>query len=98
MNVASRLPSKPLNLEERKRLRAHNEIDALIVIGKTSIDERHEEQTENAIKMVVLTNGLIYALNYGESNWSKELLQRNADRQDHLERAFDQMDYQPSSY
>lgn len=92
MNVVSTLPSKPLNHTERNRVRAHEEVEALIIIGTTSIDERHEEQAENATSMVILTSGTVYALKYEESEWSTEVLQRNADRQDHLEQALDQME------
>ncbi len=92
MNIVSILPSKPLNRTERNRIRAHEEVEALIILGTTSIDERHEERTENATSMVILTNETVYALEYEVSKWSTEVLQRNANRQDHLEQALDQME------
>ena len=92
MNVVSTLPSKPLNRTERNRLRAHEEVEALIILGTTSIDERHEERAENATSMVILTNETVYALKYEESKWSTEVLQRNADRRDHLEQALNQLE------
>lgn len=96
MDIVSVLPSEPLDSTERDRIRTHDEVEALTSIGTTAIDERRKEQTESAASMVILTNGTVYALDYEEFEWSAEVLQRNADRQDHLERALDQMDHRHS--
>lgn len=94
MNVISALPSKPLNSCEQKRLRARNEVEALIVVGTTLIYNRRSERTENATNMVMLTGGVVYALEYNDFEWSIRILQWDADQRDHLERALDQLSRQ----
>lgn len=66
-------------------------MDALIAIGTTSIYNRRDEQTEDATHVVILTDETVHALEYKDFEWSAEVLQRNADRQDHLEQALDQL-------
>lgn len=91
MNPADILPSNPLNQAEVDRIRAYDNVEAFIVIGTTSIDNRYAAQTKNATAAVVLIDETVYALEFGNSGWSVEPLRYNADRHDHLEEALDRL-------
>lgn len=96
MSVFDTLPAHPLTYAERQRLRDRDDVAAVTVIGTASI-HRRDERTQNATDIVVLREGTVYALAYVESGWSVDVLQRNADRRDHLRRALDRLDHRPST-
>lgn len=94
MSVFSMLPAKPLNHAERTRIRTRDDVDGFIVLGTSSIHRRRGEREQNATEAVMLVDRTLYALEYDDSEWSTEVLQRNADRQDHLQQALDRSDEQ----
>ena len=92
MSIVSALPSRPLTADEINQIRVRDDVEALTTIGTTSIHNRHNDRKRKIASMVVLTEGTAYALEYEDFEWSKEVLQRNADRRDQLQRALDQLD------
>ena len=84
MSLDDALPSSPLRRADAEAIRAHDDVDALIVLGTASIRARRSHHDDPATEAVALVDGTVCGLSYDESGWSREVLQRDADRHDHV--------------
>ncbi|EMA46654.1 hypothetical protein [Halococcus saccharolyticus] len=85
MSLIGALPSAPLDRADAETIRARNDVDALIVLGTSSMYARRSRYDDPATEAVVLVDGDVCGLSYDESGWSREVLRRDADRHEHLE-------------
>lgn len=87
MRLARALPSGPLTGSDITEIRARNEITAFTVLGTTSIRAHRRRQETPATAAVALVDGTVCALEFDGSDWSREVLRHDADRQEYLEAA-----------
>ena len=81
------LPSAPLTRADVAKIRAREDVTSFIVLGTTSIHARLSRRDTPATAAVALVDGVVCALEYDGTRWSREVLRRDAGRQDHLEAA-----------
>ena len=91
MGVLSTLPARPLDDAEIERLRAREEVETLTVVGTTTIHERRHDRRAIVTYLVALVDGTVAALEY-DDEWSREILETDADRRDHLDYALDRLE------
>jgi len=87
MSLDGSLPPSPLCQSDAEAIRARDDVDALIVLGTSSIHARRSHRDGLATEAVALVDGTVCGLSYDESGWSQEVLRSDADRHEHLEAA-----------
>ncbi|WP_049900475.1 hypothetical protein [Halococcus agarilyticus] len=87
MSLDGALPPSPLHRADAEAIRARDDVDALIVLGATSMHARRSHRDGPATEAVALVDGTVCGLSYDGTDWSHEVLQRDADRHEHLEAA-----------
>jgi len=85
MNLVGALPSSPLRQVDAEVIRARDDVEALIVLGATSLYTRRSHRDDPATEAVALVDGDVCGLSYDETGWSREVLRHDANRQEHLE-------------